>query len=183
MTDFDIGGQTVGPGHPCFVIAEAGVNHNGHLDDALRLVDIAAASGADAVKFQTFAASRLVGPDVPKTQYQSRTTGSDGSQLEMLRRLELSEDDHYKIARHCEKCDIAFLSTPFDEESADFLDRLGVPAFKVASGEITNTPSAIGELVSELTTNDRLDTIRNAPIPYGDGTAAAQSVAAIARFL
>ena len=135
-----IHGRLVGPGHPCFVIAEAGVNHDGDIDVARRLIDIAVAAGADAVKFQTFAADRLVTPGAPKASYQKETTGSSESQLDMLRRLELSEAAHRELFKMCADRGILFLSTPFDEESADFLEGIGVAAFKVSSGELTNLP-------------------------------------------
>lgn len=128
----------VGEGHPCFFIAEAGVNHNGDLELARRLVDIAREAGADAVKFQTFQAERVVIRDAPKAEYQKETTGAHESQFEMLRRLQLSEEAHRELLRYCREKNILFLSTPFDEESADFLDELKVPAFKIGSGEVTH---------------------------------------------
>ncbi len=137
---FEIAGRPVGRGAPCFLIAEAGVNHNGDLDLALGLVDAAASAGADAVKFQSFRAERLVTAWAPKAGYQQRNTGAGGSQLEMLRRLELTDEQHRKIAARCAEKGVLFLSTPFDEERADFLAGVGVPAFKVSSGDLTNTP-------------------------------------------
>jgi N,N'-diacetyllegionaminate synthase len=134
----EIAGRKIGPGHPCFIIAEAGVNHNGSLDLALKLVDAAAEAGADAVKFQTFRAERLVTRSAPKAEYQLRTTDRAESQFEMLKRLELDESMHRAIAAHCAKVGILFLSTPFDEESCDFLESLGLAAFKIPSGELTN---------------------------------------------
>lgn len=130
----------IGSGSPCFLIGEAGVNHNGSLAMALQLVDVAVAAGVDAVKFQTFSAARVVVRDAPKARYQKEATGSDESQLEMLRKLELSPKDHREIQAYCAKRGILFLSTPFDEESADLLEELHVPAFKIPSGEITNLP-------------------------------------------
>ena len=124
----------------CFVIAEAGVNHNGSLDLAFRLVDAAAEAGADAVKFQTFQADKLVTASARKAVYQAQTTGADQSQYEMLRQLELGFDDFRKIKDYCRQQGILFLSTPFDEASADFLDSLDVAAIKIGSGEITNLP-------------------------------------------
>lgn len=138
MSAFAIGNQRVGPGEPCYVIAEAGVNHNGKLDLALKLVDVAAAAGADAVKFQTFVADRVARPDARKAAYQERQTGANQSQLDMIRALELSFEAFREVAAHCKRQGIQFLSTPFDHESADFLATLGVPAFKVPSGEVTN---------------------------------------------
>ena len=133
-----IGSRLIGPGHPCFIIAEAGVNHNGSLDLALKLVDAAAEAGADAVKFQTFKAERVVGPDAPQAAYQRAGGGTAQSQLEMVRKLELSHDAFVRIETHCRQRGILFLSTPFDEESADFLDRMGMAAFKVGSGDLTH---------------------------------------------
>lgn len=123
----------------CFVIAEAGVNHNGSIDLALQLVDIAARSGADAVKFQTFSAERLVRPGAQTAQYQAKATG-ESDQFAMLKRLELSEADHRKIVERCAERGIEFMSTPFDEEAARFLLALGMRRIKVPSGEITNLP-------------------------------------------
>ncbi len=122
----------------CYIIAEAGVNHNGSLESALRLVDVAAESGADAVKFQTFTAERLVTKSARKAAYQAGTTG-EGTQFQMLKDLELDADDFSRIAAHCTKCGVEFLSTPFDEDDADLLESLGVRAFKTPSGELTNT--------------------------------------------
>lgn len=135
-----IGGRTIGSGSPCFLIAEAGVNHNGNLGMALQLVDVAVTAGVDAVKFQTFSAARVVVRNAPKARYQKEATGSDQSQFEMLRKLELSLKAHRKIKTYCQKRGILFLSTPFDEESSDLLEDLDVPAFKIPSGEITNLP-------------------------------------------
>lgn len=136
----EIANKRVGPGHPCFVIAEAGVNHNGNLDLALELVDAAVRAGVDAVKFQTFRASKLVTQGAPKAEYQTRNSGNSESQYEMLKRLELDEAAHDAILHRCAERGIQFLSTPFEEESADFLERMGVPAFKLPSGEVTNLP-------------------------------------------
>ncbi len=133
-----IGDRRVGSGSPCFVIAEAGVNHNGSVESACRLAEIAREAGADAVKFQTFKAAKLVTLDAPKAEYQRQTTSTGESQFEMLRALELSEAAHREILEHCRRSGILFLSSPFDEESADLLGTLGVPAFKIPSGEITN---------------------------------------------
>jgi N,N'-diacetyllegionaminate synthase len=136
----EIGGRRVGSGCPCFIVAEAGVNHNGNLEVAIQLVDEAAKAGVDAVKFQTFKADRLVTKTAVKAEYQLEVTGDDESQYEMLRRLELSADAHRQLMRRCKKRGILFMSTPFDKESADFLAELGVSVFKIASGEITNFP-------------------------------------------
>ena len=123
------------------IIAEAGVNHNGSLDMALQLVRAAAKAGADYVKFQTFRAESLVGPDASKAEYQKANCpdGSD-SQLEMLRGLELTADDFAVIAAECRTQSIGFVSTPFDLESVDILAPLGMDFWKIPSGEITNLP-------------------------------------------
>ncbi len=120
------------------VIAEAGVNHNGDPELARRLVVEAASSGANAVKFQTFKAERLASAIAPKAEYQLRNTSTEESQLEMLRRLELSPDMHRDLMTRCQDRGLLFLSSPFDEQSADLLDDLGVECFKIPSGEITN---------------------------------------------
>lgn len=140
VTEFLLGGRAVGSGHPCFIIAEAGVNHNGDPELARELVRVAARAGADAVKFQTFRADRLATADAPKAGYQRAAGSPTESQQEMLRRLELSDDAHRELKELCAELGILFLSSPFDEECADFLGRLGVAALKVPSGEITNTP-------------------------------------------
>ena len=121
-----------------FVIAEAGVNHNGRVDLALKLVDAATRAGADAVKFQTFRAEALASAAAPRARYQKRA--GKGSQLAMLRALELSERGHRAVVERCRRRGIRFMSTPFDESSADFLSSLGMTIFKIPSGEVTNLP-------------------------------------------
>jgi N-acetylneuraminate synthase len=124
-----------------FVIAEAGVNHDGELARALELVDIAAASGADAVKFQTFVPEALASGDADRAAYQRRNLPGDNSQLAMLRRLVLRHDDHHALVDRCRSRGIAFLSSPFDRRSADFLlTGLGLDTIKLGSGELTNAP-------------------------------------------
>jgi len=140
VSEIRIGGRPIGTGHPCFVIAEAGVNHNGSVDLACRLIEEAAAAGVDAVKFQTFKADHLVTRDAPKAAYQLVTTSPEESQHSMLRRLELSAEAHTTLLSCCEDHKILFLSTSFDSESAALLARLQVSALKVPSGEITNLP-------------------------------------------
>ncbi len=130
---------TIGDQHPCFVIAEAGVNHNGDPALAHRLIDVAADSGADCVKFQTFRADALVSPSARKAAYQEETTGG-GSQLEMLKRLELPTAVWRELLEHAEERRLVFLSTPFDEASADLLIELGVDLLKLGSGDLTNRP-------------------------------------------
>lgn len=122
-----------------YIIAEAGVNHNGSYELACRLADAAKAAGADCIKFQTFRAENLVSRTAGKADYQKKTTG-DSSQLAMLKQLELSFDDFRKLKAYCEAIGIQFLSTPFDMESLAFLDELGVPFWKIPSGEVTNLP-------------------------------------------
>ena len=116
-----IGDRSVGPDLPCLVIAEAGVNHNGSLEMALRLVDAAAEAGADIVKFQTFTAKEVVSPIAPKADYQMQTTGGSESQLEMVKKLELPTDAFGQIERYCRQRGIVFMSTPFDKGSVDLL--------------------------------------------------------------
>ncbi len=135
-----IGAQAIGSGRRVFVIAEAGVNHNGDLKRALELVDAAADARADAVKFQTFSADRLVTHSSPKAAYQRETTDAKESQYDMLKKLELSREAHRELKLRAEKRELVFLSTPFDPESADLLDSLGVYAFKLGSGELTDLP-------------------------------------------
>jgi len=123
-----------------FVIAEAGVNHNGDIDTAKKLVDTAVWAGADAVKFQTFRAERLVCRNAQKAEYQMETTQRSESQFDMLKRLELTLDMHEKLIDYCRHRKIKFLSTPFDIESMDYLMQCGVDIIKIPSGEITNYP-------------------------------------------
>lgn len=123
-----------------YVIAEAGVNHNGQRDMAFALVDAAAESGADAVKFQTFDAAKLASKTAPKAAYQVKNTDDAESQLAMLKKLELPKEWHLDIQEHARRRGIEFLSTAFDTESLDFLSDLGMPFFKVPSGELTNGP-------------------------------------------
>lgn len=126
---------------PTFIIAEAGVNHNGDLNLAKQLIDVAADAGADAVKFQTFRAEHLVSRNAPKAEYQTRTTDQAESQFEMIRKLELTEADHEVLIAHTQARGIAFLSTPFDVPSLHLLTkRFGLPTIKIPSGEITNAP-------------------------------------------
>ncbi len=140
MASLHIGERTVGSGSPCFVIAEAGVNHDGDVELAHRLVDVAADAGADAVKFQTFDTDALITVDAPKAAYQIETTGGAESQHAMLKRLELPRDAHARLKSHCEQRGMVFLSTPFDPPSLDFLAALGVLAFKAPSQELINLP-------------------------------------------
>lgn len=122
------------------IIAEAGVNHNGSLDIARKLVDAAVDAGADVVKFQTFKSERIASKHAQKAEYQKKTTGAGESQLDMLRKLELSEENHHELIAYCKKKNIEFLSTPFDLESVDLLASLGLQTFKIPSGELNNLP-------------------------------------------
>lgn len=129
----------IGDNHPCFIIAEAGVNHNGSITIAKKLVDAAKNVGADAVKFQTFQTDSIVTKSAPKAEYQQKT-GNDSSQYDMIKKLELSANEFRELSQYSKKKDIIFLSSPFDEVSVDLLDEIGVSAFKLGSGEITNLP-------------------------------------------
>lgn len=142
MTGITLSDRRIGPGAPVFIIAEAGVNHNGDLDLALRLVDEAAAAGADAVKFQTFTAETLNVRAAPKAQYHIDTTGSDAEQswFDLLKSQELTPEMHEALIARCRERGILFLSTPYDEASADLLESLDVPLFKIASTDANNIP-------------------------------------------
>ena len=135
-----LGDRCIGEGHPVFVIAEVGVNHNGSLDLARKLVRAAASAGADAVKFQTFSAERLASRSAAKAEYQTKTTDCRETQWEMLKSLELTDAAHLELKREAEDLGLIFLSTPFDERSVDFLFGLGVLGWKVSSGDVTNLP-------------------------------------------
>lgn len=123
-----------------FIIAEAGVNHNGSLELAKKLIDVASEAGADAVKFQTFQAKNLVSKNAQKADYQKQTTDQNESQFEMIKKLELSEAMHHELIAYCQQKNIMFLSTPFDHDSIELLNKLGLEIFKIPSGEITNLP-------------------------------------------
>ena len=135
-----------------FIIAEAGVNHNGSIELAKKLIDVAVEAGADAVKFQTFKADKLVSKRAQKADYQKQTTSIDETQYEMLKKLELDENAHRVIIGYCKDKGIMFLSTPFDHDSIDLLISFEIPIFKIPSGEITNLPYLrhIGSLGKEL---------------------------------
>ena len=123
------------------IIAEAGVNHNGDINQAKKLIEIAADAGADYVKFQSFKAEKLVSPSAKKAKYQLKNIpNNDDLQFNMLKQLELSEKDHLELIEHCDKKNIKFLSTAFDSEGIDYLDSLNIDLFKIPSGEITNYP-------------------------------------------
>lgn len=150
-----------------FIIAEAGVNHNGSFELAKQLIDKAVWAGADCIKFQTFNSKNLVSKNAQKAEYQKKTTDSSESQLDMLKKLELSKEEFIELRDYCNQKGIMFLSTPFDLESIDFLASIGVKTWKVPSGEITNYPflRAIGkrkESVIMSTGMCTLDEVRDA---------------------
>lgn len=150
-----------------FIIAEAGVNHDGSIDDARRMIDVAADAGADAVKFQTFRADQLVTRRAAKAAYQVANTGEDGGQMEMLRRLELGHDDHAMLADHCRARGVRFMSTAFDLDSLRLLAGLDMPAVKIPSGDITWGPmllaaARLGKPLIVSTGMADLDDIREA---------------------
>lgn len=134
-----IGARSIGDGERVFVIAEAGVNHNGKLELAKRLVEAALEAGADAVKFQTWVTEKLITQQAPLAAYQARNVGGGRSQFQMLKELELGYDAFRELKAHADARGILFLSTPDEEDSADFLNELGVPLFKIGSAEVTNS--------------------------------------------
>ena len=141
--NINIGNKTIGEGFPCFLIAEAGVNHNGSLDLAKKMIDAAANANADAIKFQAFSADRLALKDTPLVAYQKKTTQPLKNQHQLLKQLELGINDFRNLKKHCENRGIIFLSSPFDEINADEMQEIGVDAYKIPSGEITNIPLLI----------------------------------------
>jgi len=145
-----------------FIIAEAGVNHNGKIDLAYKLIDEACQSGADAVKFQTFKTENLVSKGASKADYQKKTTNQSESQFKMLKNLELDFNAHKDLIDYCNNKDIMFLSTPFDHESIDLLNDLNLPIFKIPSGEITNLPYLrhIGSLGKEVILSTGMSTLK-----------------------
>lgn len=150
-----------------FIIAEAGVNHNGDMETAKKLVDVAAAAGADAVKFQTFRAEKLVCKNAKKAEYQMETTDAAESQFEMLKKLELTPQMHEELMAYCRQKGIRFLSTPFDVDSLHDLVERGVELIKLPSGEITNYPllreaARSGKKIILSTGMSTLDEVRNA---------------------
>ena len=132
--------MTQGEKTKTLIIAEAGINHNGDMNLARKLIDVAAEAGADCVKFQTFVADRLLTPHAKKAGYQNQTTGQNESQYSMIRKLELTREMHEELIEHCSSREIQFFSTGFDQESVDLLVELGLDCFKIPSGEITNRP-------------------------------------------
>ena len=149
------------------IIAEAGVNHNGSIELAKKLIDVAAEAGADFVKFQTFKAETLVTQTADKAEYQKEITDTDESQFEMIKKLELDRKTHEELIEYCKQKDIQFLSTPFDHDSIDLLDELNIPLFKIPSGEITNLPylrhiGKMGKPIIMSTGMSTLDEVHNA---------------------
>jgi len=140
MRKIKIGDKLVGDNEPVFIVAEAGVNHNGNVALGKKLIDLAKDAGADAVKFQTFKTEKIVTKYAEKAGYQKETTGPNESQYNMIKKLELKDEEVRELYDYTKKKNIIFLSSAVDKESVDLLDNLGVPAFKVASGEITNFP-------------------------------------------
>ncbi|KPA11435.1 N-acetylneuraminate synthase [Candidatus Magnetomorum sp. HK-1] len=133
INEIKIGHHVIGLNQPIFIIAEAGVNHNGDIELAKRLIHEAKNAGADCIKFQTFKAERLVLDNAPKAEYQKKTTNPSESQLKMLQKLELNEKAHKELFDYCQKTGITFLSTPYNKKDVDLLDQLGVQAFKLSS--------------------------------------------------
>ncbi len=135
-----------------FIIAEAGVNHNGSIEIAKKLIDVASMSGVDAVKFQTFKAKKLVTKNTPKARYQIENTNNVETQFDMIRKLELDFEAHKELISYCRTKNIIFLSTPFDRNSVDLLKDIGLEIFKIPSGEITNLPYLrhIGKLKKKI---------------------------------
>ena len=131
--------NNISQGSPCFIIAEAGVNHNGDIKKAKKLIDLAHDAGADAIKFQSFNSEKLVAPSCRKAEYQVNEKNNE-SHLAMLRKFQLTKNETKKLFNYCKNKDIIFLSTPYDEENIDFLEKLNVPAFKVSSPDIVNVP-------------------------------------------
>jgi N,N'-diacetyllegionaminate synthase len=150
-----------------FIIAEAGVNHNGSFEIARKLIDVAADAGCDCVKFQTFKAENVVSRYAKKAAYQEETTNGNETQLEMIKKFEISESMHFKLVEYCNKKRIVFLSTPFDLESIDFLQKIDIPFWKIPSGEITNLPylikiAGIGKSVILSTGMSTLEEVKTA---------------------
>ncbi len=145
-----------------FIIAEAGVNHNGSIDLAKQLIDVAVDAGADAVKFQTFKAENLVSKNAQKADYQKETTDASESQFDMIKKLELDVETHKELIVYCQEKNIIFLSTPFDHDSIDMLNDLGLEVFKIPSGEITNLPYLrhIGSLNKQLVLSTGMSNIK-----------------------
>ncbi|NQU99165.1 MAG: N-acetylneuraminate synthase [Parcubacteria group bacterium] len=150
MKKIKVGNKSIGEKKPCFIIAEAGVNHNGDIELAKKLVDIAKEAGVDAVKFQTFHAEETVSLNSKKASYQDRA--KEKTQYEMLKNLELSFDEFRELKKYCDNNSIEFISTPYDIKSVEFLNNIGVKRFKVASADLINKPliEAIAETKKQI---------------------------------
>jgi N,N'-diacetyllegionaminate synthase len=160
------------------IIAEAGVNHNGNIKTAIQLIDAAERAGVDYVKFQTFKASKLVSKGAVKADYQNiNTNNSNESQLEMLQKLELSEQDHYQLMDYCGQLNVKFFSTAFDVDSLDFLKKLGLTLFKIPSGEITNLPylQKVAQIADEIIISTGMSTLDE----IGDAITAIKEISAV----
>lgn len=169
-----VGDKKIGEGQPCFIVAEAGVNHNGSLDIAKQLVTAAKESGADAVKFQIFIPEEIVSPDAAKADYQKETTG-EGSQYGMLKKLALSEDEFRELRNHAKEIGIIFFATPHDLTSVDIFERLDLPIIKVASPDANN-----GLLFKKLSDNEKL---RAKPLFLSTGASTLDEVRKSVEFL
>ncbi|ABM29605.1 N-acetylneuraminate synthase [Nitratidesulfovibrio vulgaris] len=143
------------------IVAEAGVNHNGDINLAHKLIDVAAEAGADIVKFQTFHAESVISACAPKAAYQQKNTGTEESQLDMVRKLELPAEDFHALNKHCDERGIVFWSTAFDLASVEFLHNLGLKLWKIPSGEITNLPylRKIGQYQAEIVLSTGMATL------------------------
>jgi N-acetylneuraminate synthase/N,N'-diacetyllegionaminate synthase len=140
VPSLEFGDKVIDAHSPVFVIAEAGINHNGSVDMAMRMIDVAAEAGVDCVKFQTYRTENLLTSAAPKANYQLKTTNRDQSQYEMLKKVELTTDDFEKLMTHCLEREVVFLSTPYNMIDVDTLDELGVSGFKIASGQLVEPP-------------------------------------------
>lgn len=167
--------------NPTIVIAEIGVNHNGDLPTAIRMIRQAAEAGADYVKFQTFRADRLVCADASRAEYQKNNCGGSETQQQMLRRYELSADDFRRLADECRKSGVGFLSSPFDIESVGLLESIGMDYWKIPSGEITNLPylrriAAAGRRIILSTGMSTLNEVRDACRVFVDAGVSAADI-------
>lgn len=144
-----------------FIIAEAGVNHNGDMNIAKKLIDMASEAGVDAIKFQSFKADQIVSKYASKASYQKKSTDNKESQYDMIKKLELNQEQHIQLVEYCKRKNLMFLSSPFDRESIEFLDQLGLDLFKVPSGEITNRPylREIGKLGKKVILSTGMSTL------------------------
>lgn len=140
LNDIEIEGKIIGKDSPIFLIAEAGVNHNGEIEIAKKLIDLAVDAGVDAIKFQTFISEKLILKTAPKVGYQKQTSDDDENFYDMVKKYEFSKEDFIKLKKYCLEKKIIFLSTPFDDLSVEWLEELEVPAYKIGSGDMNNYP-------------------------------------------